>query len=204
MTLPLLLVICLAIPAAASNNALSPHTSKTAPDPLATLPDRPRASNSRTAAYIHMELLLRHIVAECSKGEDTVLQLDPQGRVQVLQQLPFDAPCPAMDIPLRASERGVGMCTDVALYLLHMGRIGSTGRGARIIPLLPEPDMAAYNAKCTQTTARMFTESMYHEWIAPSGSGGYYLMQVKPQDTLGLVWYTAYTQMCQARRSGCL
>jgi hypothetical protein len=144
-----------------------------------------------------MELLLRDIVAECAKGDDTVLQLDPQGRLQTLQQVPFDAPCPALDIPLRGSERGVGMCTDVAQYLLHMGRTGSTGGGARVIPLLSEPDMAAYSAKCTQTTARMFLQSMYHEWIAPSGTGGYYLMQVLLGNTPLLDVIAVYKQPCQ-------
>lgn len=128
-----------------------------------------------------MELLLRQIVAECSKKEDTVLQLDPQGRkLVVLPKLPPDAPCPSLDIALRGVERGVGMCTDVALYLMHMGPTGPAveGRGARIIPLLTAAEMPLYNAKCTHVTARMFLESMYHEWVAPPASGGYHLMQV--------------------------
>jgi hypothetical protein len=35
--------------------------------------------------------------------------------------------CPILDVMLRGLERGVGMCTDVALYAMHAG--------ARIIPM---------------------------------------------------------------------
>jgi hypothetical protein len=143
-----------------------------------------------------MELLLRQVVAECAKGEDTVLQLDSQGQLQVLPHLAADAPCAALDIALRGSERGLSTCTDVALYLLHMGTTGETGRGARILPLLAAADMAAYNAKCTQTTARMFMESMYHEFLPPSGTGGYNLMQVRTDLLSDWRWVSVY---CQAQ-----
>lgn len=36
--------------------------------------------------------------------------------------------CPLLDIMLGAGERGMGMCTDVALYVLHVG--------ARMLPKL--------------------------------------------------------------------
>lgn len=179
MKLHLVVVLLVATAFCLCCAAADTHDNSTVPDPLAFSFGRQHGSHKRAAAYIHMELLLRQFVTECAKREDTVLQLDSQGQLQVLQKLPSDAPCPALDIALRGSERGVGMCTDVALYLLHMGRTGEAGRGARIIPLLPAAEMAAYNAKCTQTTARMFLESMYHEWVAPSASGGYHLMQVR-------------------------
>lgn len=139
-----------------------------------------RRYNGALKAYIKSELLLRQVVEECAKGEDTVLQLDQlqAEQLQVLKHLPEDAPCPAMDIALRGSERGVGMCTDVALYIIHLGPVSHTGRGARLIPLLPGPAMKGYNARCTTTTARMLLESMYHEWFAPPAVGGYHIMQV--------------------------
>jgi hypothetical protein len=35
--------------------------------------------------------------------------------------------CPILDVMLRGAERGMGMCTDVALYAMYAG--------ARIIPM---------------------------------------------------------------------
>lgn len=172
-----LLTTAAAAPAALDISSSSPSDPPELSDPLAPT-KQPRIS-IRSAGYISTELLLRQIIAECTKREDTVLQIDAQGQLQVLPKLPSDAACPSLDIALRGAERGVGMCTDVALYLLHMGPVGPSGRGARILPLLAEADMATYNAKCTQTTARVFLESMYHEWVSPSGAGGYHLMQVR-------------------------
>jgi hypothetical protein len=153
-----------------------------ASDPLAS-PRSPssttvRLTSSRSAPYVANELLLREITQECAKRQNSVLQLDAAGRLQVLPSLPADAPCGALDIALRGSERGVGMCTNAALYVLHMGPSGREGQGARILPLLSDAAMAAYSAKCAQTTARVFLESVYHEWLAPAGSNGYHLMQV--------------------------
>uniref|UniRef100_A0A383W5F7 Uncharacterized protein n=1 Tax=Tetradesmus obliquus TaxID=3088 RepID=A0A383W5F7_TETOB len=76
-----------------------------------------RNSSIRRSAYVRNELLLRQIVEECVRRQNTVLQLRPhQPQLQVLPSLPDDAPCPPLDIALRGSERGVGSCTDVALY----------------------------------------------------------------------------------------
>lgn len=170
---------CLCLGSSAASLRSEPGSSGPVPEPLAPRSKAHAGSNRTASAYIHMELLLRQVVAECAKGEDTVLQLDSTGQLQVLPHLPADAPCAALDIALRGSERGVGTCTDVALYLLHMGNTGEPGRGARIVPLLAPADMAAYSTTCTPTTARMFLESMYHEWLAPNGTGGYHLMQVR-------------------------
>lgn len=57
---------------------------------------------------------------------------------------------------LRGSERGVGMCTDAALYVLH-------ARG-RIIPA--PPSARAYNAVCGAGTARLFLETMYSQFVS--------------------------------------
>lgn len=179
-TVSLLTTAAAAAPAAVDIASSSPSDPPEVSDPLAPS----RQPRIRSAGYISTELLLRQIIAECAKKEDTVLQIDARGQLQVLPKLPSDAACPSLDIALRGAERGVGMCTDVALYLLHMGPVGASGRGARILPLLAEADMATYNAKCTQTAARMFLESMYHEWLSPSGAGGYHLMQV----IVGMVW----------------
>lgn len=172
---------CLCLGSSAASLRSETGSSSLVVDPLAPRSKAYAGSNRTASAYIHMELLLRQVVAECAKGQDTVLQLDSTGQLQVLPHLPTDAPCAALDIALRGSERGVGMCTDVALYLLHMGNTGEPGRGARILPLLAAADMAAYSAKCTQKTARWFMESMYHEWLAPTGTGGYNLMQVSAE-----------------------
>jgi hypothetical protein len=64
-----------------------------------------------------------------------------------------------LDIALRGAERGVGFCTDLALYVIHAG--------ARVIPLLQGDDLQQYNARCGNHTARMFVETMYQEWLSP-------------------------------------
>jgi hypothetical protein len=70
---------------------------------------------------------------------------------------------------LRGQQRGVGMCTDVALYLLHAG--------GRLIPLPPTPEgRAAYDAACGARTARVLLETIYSEFIsAAAGPGVTYL-----------------------------
>jgi hypothetical protein len=56
---------------------------------------------------------------------------------------------------LRSTERGVGTCTDVALYAMHAG-----GR------ILPFPrDWKRYDAACGARTARLQHETMYKEFL---------------------------------------
>lgn len=112
-----------------------------------------------------------------------MLQLDADGRLGVLPSLPPDAPCPLIDIALRADERGVGMCTDVALYVIHTR--------ARVIPLLAGEQMEQYTARCGSHTARMFLESMYHEWLSP-GHSSLHLMQASKGPWDCLVWGCRY------------
>jgi hypothetical protein len=74
-------------------------------------------------------------------------------------------PRPRQDIMLWGEQRGVGMCTDAALYILH--------GGAR---LLPRPAggaaaVAAYTSACGAATARVLLETVYPEFIAPPGAG---------------------------------
>lgn len=64
--------------------------------------------------------------------------------------------CPVMDIMLKKEERGVGMCTDVMLYVLHMD--------ARLIGA--QDDMPQYNSYCGPATARLLMETMYAEFIS--------------------------------------
>jgi hypothetical protein len=62
---------------------------------------------------------------------------------------------------LRGDERGVGTCTDVALYVIHAG--------ARIVPL--QPPAAPYHASaCGARTARMLLETMYGEAMGGGGA----------------------------------
>jgi hypothetical protein len=93
----------------------------------------------------------------------SVVRLEPpnQGPVGGLDPLH----CPPLDVMLRGQERGVGMCTDVALYVLRSG--------ARIIPM-PSTEEARrhYDEQCGKRTARMFLESMYQEFFFSGGGGG--------------------------------
>lgn len=101
------------------------------------------------------EMLLRQIVDECSKREDTVLYVDNSHKLVVSKEID-PSHCPILDIMLRGAERGVGMCTDVALYAMHAG--------ARIIPM--PKDVEAYDSYCGPQTARMFLESVYREFLS--------------------------------------
>jgi len=60
-----------------------------------------------------------------------------------------------MDIMLRGSERGIGMCTDAMLYVLHAG--------ARLIPW--QENQQVYDALCPHN-ARLFLETMYESFIS--------------------------------------
>ncbi|KAF6265542.1 hypothetical protein COO60DRAFT_1697805 [Scenedesmus sp. NREL 46B-D3] len=135
------------------------------------------------------------IIEECARREDSVLQLGREGQLQVLPSLPTDAPCPALDIALRGGERGVGICTDAALYVMHAN--------ARIIPLLQASGMQQYSTHCANRTARMFLESMYHDWHSPPHRS-LHLMQVnnehmfkqdEPQH-LGIDLFLCKTRFC--------
>jgi hypothetical protein len=75
---------------------------------------------------------------------------------QQQQQHPITRHCPPLDIMLRGAERGVGMCTDVALYVMHAG--------GRVIPM--PADVAAYDAACGPRTARLFLETLYQEFLS--------------------------------------
>jgi hypothetical protein len=78
-----------------------------------------------TAAYRRRELLLQQLVEECAKREDSVITLDSARRRMVVQpSLDDDTSCPLLDIALRGSERGVGMCTDVSAMRLSSSRTG--------------------------------------------------------------------------------
>lgn len=64
-----------------------------------------------------------------------------------------------MDVMLRGEERGVGMCTDVALYVLHAG--------ARIIPFVPGGSPREYRRRCGPLTARLHLETLYPSFVSP-------------------------------------
>jgi len=72
------------------------------------------------------------------------------------------------DIMLRGTERGVGTCTDVALYVMHTG--------ARIVPL--QQPGGAYDAACGARTARMLLETMYSEFISGGAGPGVLHLQL--------------------------
>lgn len=61
-----------------------------------------------------------------------------------------------MDIMLQKAERSVGMCSDVMLYVLHMG--------ARLIGA--QDSMQQYNSYCGPATARLLMETMYADFIS--------------------------------------
>lgn len=63
--------------------------------------------------------------------------------------------CPVLDIMLQGGQRGIGMCTDAMLYVLHMG--------ARLIGKLD--DQQQYNSYCGPATARMLMETIYEDFI---------------------------------------
>jgi hypothetical protein len=106
----------------------------------------------------------------CCIRQDSVLQLGPNQQLQVLRSLPADAPCPPLDIAFRSRERSIGMCTDAAPYVIYAG--------ARIIPLLQGGALQQYNARCGNRIARMFLETMYHEWLSPENES-LHVMQVR-------------------------
>eukprot|EP00775_Hariotina_reticulata_P012551 gene12551-12684_t len=101
------------------------------------------------------EMLLRQIVDECSKRQDTVLHLDSKRQLVVTKSI-NPQHCPLLDIMLRGAERGVGMCTDVALYMMYAG--------GRVIPMPAAPEV--YDSYCGSLTARLFLESMYGEFVS--------------------------------------
>lgn len=74
--------------------------------------------------------------------------------------------CPILDIMLRGSERGVGMCTDVALYAMHAG--------ARIIPM-PKGELRrlGFSAKA-QTVQELYCKAITVRQLGvhPSCSNG--------------------------------
>lgn len=107
--------------------------------------------------YLHYtanETMLRHIVMECIKRQSTTVFINTRGKLAVQDMTAAYENCPPLDIMLGASERGIGMCTDVALYVLHAG--------ARLIPRVP---VGVYNGFCRQQTARLFLETVYEEWL---------------------------------------
>jgi hypothetical protein len=57
---------------------------------------------------------------------------------------------------LKKAARGVGMCTDAMLYVLHLG--------ARLIG--EQDNMAQYDSYCGAATARMLMENMHPEFIS--------------------------------------
>lgn len=57
---------------------------------------------------------------------------------------------------LQGGQRGVGMCTDAMLYVLHMG--------ARVIGKVDDPQQ--YNAYCGPATARLLLETIYQDFIS--------------------------------------
>jgi hypothetical protein len=130
----------------------------------------------------------------CWCRQNSVLQLGPDGHLQVLPSLPADAPCPPLDIAFPGEHRGVGHCTDVALYVIHAG--------ARVIPLLQGQDMQQYNARCANRTARMFLETMYREWHSP-GHESLHVMQVCGSCRLVFVMCYIATACCTAVSSSC-
>lgn len=75
-----------------------------------------------------------------------------------------------MDIMLKKGERGVGMCTDAMLYVLHLG--------ARLIG--EQDSMTQYDSYCGAATARMLMETMHPEFIS-SQSGVLHVMLVNAE-----------------------
>ncbi|WIA39978.1 hypothetical protein OEZ86_013408 [Tetradesmus obliquus] len=88
------------------------------------------------------EMLLRQLVEECAKQQQSVIHLDSQRRMVTSSSI-NPQHCPALDVVLPASERVFGTCTDAALYIIHVG--------GRLIPL--PPDVEAYDNYCGAQTA---------------------------------------------------
>jgi hypothetical protein len=82
-------------------------------------------------AYFDAELLLRDLVEECAKREDTVIRLDATGRMIVEDTLESSEPCASLDIALRGAERGVGMCTGDNSTSKHRARLNGTRQAAQ-------------------------------------------------------------------------
>lgn len=64
--------------------------------------------------------------------------------------------CPVLDIMLKGSERGIGMCTDAMLYVLHLG--------ARVVGAID--NVPQYEAFCGFATAHLLMETLYPEFIS--------------------------------------
>jgi hypothetical protein len=82
--------------------------------------------------------------------------------------------CPRIDIVLQPLERGVGMCTDVALYVLHAGaRIlpgGLDGSAAQVLNASRvDAELAqgvlASAASCGARTAHLHLETLYPAYV---------------------------------------
>lgn len=61
-----------------------------------------------------------------------------------------------LDIMLKGSERGIGMCTDAMLYVLHLG--------ARVVGAID--NVPQYEAFCGFATAHLLMETLYPEFIS--------------------------------------
>ncbi|WIA22750.1 hypothetical protein OEZ86_009707 [Tetradesmus obliquus] len=107
--------------------------------------------------HVADERLLRLVVEECAKREESIIWLDKEGQMVVQEALDFKQ-CPTMDVLLPGRDRDLTTCTDIALYVMHTG--------ARIMPLLQAVDMERYNTGCGAATARMFWHTMYPQFIA--------------------------------------
>ncbi|KAF6265543.1 hypothetical protein COO60DRAFT_962986 [Scenedesmus sp. NREL 46B-D3] len=107
--------------------------------------------------HVADERLLRLIVEECAKREDSVIWLDKDGQMVVQEAVDFKQ-CPTMDAVVPGRGRDLSTCTDIALYVMHAG--------ARIIPLLQAPDMERYSAGCGAATARLFWHTLYPPFIS--------------------------------------
>lgn len=88
--------------------------------------------------------------------------MDQRGRLAVHNATADTlADCPPLDIRLDAKDRGVGMCTDVALYVLHAG--------GRLVP--GGFAGSTYDRICGVRTARLFLETIYEDWLYSSVAG---------------------------------
>ncbi|WIA19693.1 hypothetical protein OEZ85_005621 [Tetradesmus obliquus] len=100
-------------------------------------------------------MLLRQLVEECAKQQQSVIHLDSQRRMVTSSSI-NPQHCPALDVVLPASERVFGTCTDAALYVIHVG--------GRLIPLAP--DVEAYDNYCGAQTARLFLDTIHPQMIS--------------------------------------
>ena len=155
---------------------------------------------ARAPGEAEEERLLRRVVEECARGEDTAIWIDAARGAVVSQPLrgaaggasgdratsSNDGPVVRLGPPSSPGPLGAldpaAPCPplDIALRGQERGvgmcadvALYAIRAGARIVPLPATPEArAAYDAQCGARTARMFLESMYSEFFYGGGGGG--------------------------------